>query len=152
MKSTQEILDKLITHCFTRGAAAQLARDLDVAKSTITRWLDEKTIPDTMQKLLAWYLFGEAPPSLVQSCNLKDSLLFDDVEWRIISHLARREGITEAQWITGRIRSYLAYQDAPIYKVAEDTPVYRADAPMTSKPIFVPARPVNYKDKPKKAK
>ena len=112
MRSTSEILEKLIIHCSTRGAAAQLSRDLNVAKSTVTRWLEEKTIPDTMQKLLAWYLFGEAPPSLVQSCNLQDSLILDDVEWRIISHLARREGITEAQWITSRIRSYLAYQRA----------------------------------------
>lgn len=114
MKRTEDIIEKLINHCATRGAAAKLARDLDVAKSTITRWVDEKTIPETMKKLLAWYLFGEAPPSLIHSCNLQDSLVLDDDEWRIISHLARREGITEAQWITGRIRAYLAYKSQPV--------------------------------------
>ena len=97
----------------TRGEQGKIAKCLDVHTSTVKRWAEGEIIPPAMQKLLAWYLFGEAPPSLVKSCNLQDSLVFDDVEWRIISHLARREGITEAQWITGRIRSYLAYIEEP---------------------------------------
>lgn len=122
MRSTSEILEKLVIHCATRGAAAQLARDLNVAKSTVTRWLEEKTIPDTMQKLLAWYLFGEAPPSIIQKYSVQDALEFDEVEWRIIANLARREGVTEAQWITGRIRAYLAYRSEQSDVPQSETP------------------------------
>lgn len=114
MRSENEIRNALIKFCQKRGGQAKISKDFDVAASTITRWLTGETIPPAMQKLLAWYLFGEAPPSLVKSCNLQDSLILDDVEWRIISHLARREGITEAQWITSRIRSYLAYQSSTV--------------------------------------
>ena len=112
MRSENSIRESLQKTLETRGKQSEIAQCLDVHSSTVKRWAEGETIPSTMQKLLAWYLFGEAPPSLVKSCNLQDSLILDDVEWRIISHLARREGITEAQWITSRIRSYLAYQRA----------------------------------------
>ena len=113
MRTEKDIQSALVNHCETRGNQAKLSKVLGVAASTVLRWLDGENIPPAMQKLLTWYLFGEAPPSLTKSVDLQTSLVFDDVEWRIISHLARREGITEAQWITGRIRSYLAYIEEP---------------------------------------
>jgi transcriptional regulator with XRE-family HTH domain len=110
MRTIEEILEKLENHCATRGAAAKLSRDLEVAKSTVSRWQEEKTIPDAMQKLLAWYLFGDVPPSLSVKPNLQNALVFDEDEWRIITYLAKRAGISEAAWIARHIREYLADQ------------------------------------------
>ena len=48
---------------------------------------------------------------------------FDEGEWAVIGAPARREGVTEAVWITARIRTYLAYvQETPAerFRVAED--------------------------------
>ncbi len=110
MQSETNIRTALAAALEKRGEQGKIAKCLNVHSTTIKRWSEGETIPDPMQKLLVWYLFGEAPPSMMHKFNLQDALVFDDVEWRIIGHMARREGITEAQWITTRIRSYLAYQ------------------------------------------
>ena len=134
MRTTEEILEKLAIHCNTRGAAAQLSRDLNVAKSTVTRWQEEKTIPEAMQKLLVWYLFGEAPPSFSRKINLRDALVFEEEEWRIIAYLAKRAGITEAAWIVRHVKDYLSIlnqkqtteKDAPpVLRIAETVTEYK---------------------------
>lgn len=109
MRTTFEILQKLEDHCKTRGAPSRLARDLKVEKSTVTRWRNEKTIPDAMQSVLAWYLFGDPMPTLVENDDLKNALVFNGEDAKLIDQLASRAGLTRAQWIVRCIREYLAW-------------------------------------------
>lgn len=71
-----------------------------------------RALSDSEKKLLDWHFFGTIPPRIINVvADPKTVLDFDEAEYRIIGTLALREGITEEQWIVGRIRSYLAYVD-----------------------------------------
>lgn len=129
MQSETNIRTALAAALEKRGEQGKIAKCLDVHSTTVKRWSEGETIPDPMQKLLAWYLFGEAPPSMTHKFNLQDALVFDEIEWRMITIQASREGITQAQWIASRIRSYLAYQNTtttPILRAAEEQTTYKA--------------------------
>ena len=90
---------------------AEMAKAFEVHPSTVKRWLEGGEIPPPMLKLLDFYFFGTIPPRVSNSCSDPHGVLdFDEAEWAIIGNLARREGVTEAQWIAGRIRAYLAWQ------------------------------------------
>lgn len=68
-----------------------------------------RALSDSEKKLLDWHFFGTVPSRIgATHIDLSHMLEFDEGEWRIIGHIARRQGITEAEWITRRIRDYLA--------------------------------------------
>lgn len=69
-------------------------------------------LSDSEKKLLDWHFFGILPEHIHGSViDLARMLEFTEAEWLIISHIARRQGITAAQWIVRRIRDYLAILD-----------------------------------------
>jgi transcriptional regulator with XRE-family HTH domain len=71
-----------------------------------------RALSDSEKKLLDWYFFGTVPERIHSSTiDLAKVLEFDEGEWLIIGHIARRQGITEAEWIVRRIRDYLAILD-----------------------------------------
>lgn len=71
-------------------------------------------LSDAEKKILDWYFFGTVPARIHGSTiDLSRMLEFDEVEWRIIGHIARRQGLAESEWIAARIRDYLALIDAP---------------------------------------
>jgi DNA-binding MarR family transcriptional regulator len=112
----------------TRGKQAEISKALDVHPSTVKRWADGAEITPPVVTLLDWYFFGVLPAKIARMWDHRTTLDFDEGEWEVIGALARREGVTEASWIAGRIRSYLAYvNDAakPCLKVAEDDPEFR---------------------------
>jgi hypothetical protein len=104
------IREKLLEVCAQRGSQAEIAKSFEIHPSTVKRWVEGGEIPPPMLKLLDWYFFGTMPPRLSGHApiDLDSTLDFDETEWRIIGHIARRQGITEAEWIVRRIRDYLA--------------------------------------------
>jgi len=69
-------------------------------------------LSDSEKKLLDWYFFGTVPKRIhASTIDLSRMLEFDEAEWLIIGHIARRRGLTEAEWIASRIRDYLAILD-----------------------------------------
>lgn len=72
-----------------------------------------RTLSDSEKKLLDWYFFGSVPARITATqSDLSKVLDFDEAEWKIIGHIARRQGLTESEWIVQRIRDYLAFLDA----------------------------------------
>jgi transcriptional regulator with XRE-family HTH domain len=68
-----------------------------------------RSLSDSEKKLLDWYFFGTVPDRIYSSTiDLAKVLEFDEGEWLIIGHIARRQGISEAEWIARRIKDYLA--------------------------------------------
>lgn len=108
------IRQTLIESCSQRGVQAEIARAFDVAQSTVKRWIEGGDIPPPMLKLLDWYFFGTVPPRIEgQSIiDMRNVLNFDEAEWRIIGHIARRQGITEREWIVSRVWDYLSNLEA----------------------------------------
>jgi transcriptional regulator with XRE-family HTH domain len=71
-----------------------------------------RALSDSEKKLLDWYFFGTSPARIhASTIDLSRMLEFDEAEWLIIGHIARRRGLTEAEWIASRIRDYLAILD-----------------------------------------
>lgn len=78
-----------------------------------------RALSDSEKKLLDWYFFGTMPARMHSATiDLAKVLEFDEGEWLIIGHIARRQGITEAEWIARRIKDYLA--------ILEEKPTLRA--------------------------
>lgn len=72
-----------------------------------------RALSDTEKKILDWHFFGTVPPRLAEpSLDMQTILDFEEHEWAILAAMARREGVTEAAFIAGRIRSYLAFYDS----------------------------------------
>lgn len=145
MTDESTIRQALVESCQERGVQAEIAKAFEVHPSTVKRWIDGGDIPLPMLKLLDFYFFGTIPPRISTAiADPKTVLDFDEAEYRIIGTLARREGITEEQWIVGRIRSYLAFVEGysrPALKVA-DAP--NPDAPLSQGPVtYQAARPGN---------
>lgn len=70
-------------------------------------------LSDSEKKLLDWYFFGTVPERIhASTVDLSRMLDFDDAEWRIIGHIARRRGLSEAELIASHIRDYLAILEA----------------------------------------
>jgi transcriptional regulator with XRE-family HTH domain len=68
-----------------------------------------RSLSDAEKKILDWSFFGTVPPRVTSAhADITKVLDFDEAEWRIIGHIARRQGITEREWIVRRIRDYLA--------------------------------------------
>lgn len=71
-----------------------------------------RALSDSEKKLLDWYFFGSVPPRITATqTDLSKVLDFDEAEWKIIGHIARRQGLNESEWIAQRIRDYLAVLD-----------------------------------------
>jgi transcriptional regulator with XRE-family HTH domain len=88
----------------------EIAEMLGIPKTAVSNIEnDKRTLSAAEKTILDWHFFGIIPASVTSKFDLEGALEFSEAEWRIVGQLARREGITEAQWITGRIRSYLAY-------------------------------------------
>lgn len=118
-----KIREALATALLTRGKQAEISKALNVHPSTVKRWSEGAEMNPPVVTLLDWYFFGTVPPKLTKLPDHRHTLDFDEGEWAVIGALARREGVSEAVWITSRIRSYLAYvQDSPAerLRVAED--------------------------------
>lgn len=65
-------------------------------------------LSDAEKKLLDWYFFGTVPDRIHGSTiDLSRMMEFDEAEWLIIGHIARRQGLSEAEWIATRIKDYL---------------------------------------------
>ena len=110
MANENEIRKALVDACQERGKQAEIASAFDVHPSTVKRWIDGGDIPPPILKLLALYLFGEIPFTLVHpKQDLSSILEFEPDEWRIIEILATRAGQTPAQWIRSQILAYLAF-------------------------------------------
>lgn len=140
------IRNKLAEACSQRGVQAEIAKAFEVHPSTVKRWLEGSEIPPPMLKLLDWYFFGKVPPRLEGQAiiDMRNVLCFDEAEWRIIGHIARRQGITEQQWIVARIRDYLSNLEAAAalaeVKPANITPL---------SPSLVAEEPAEYKTTPR---
>lgn len=107
---TREVLTEA---CKARGKAAEIAAAFEVSPSTVKRWLDGGEIPPPMVKLLRLYLLGEIPFEMVHpKQDLSSVLRFTAGEWTIIETLARRAGVTSAEWIADQVREYLRFLDA----------------------------------------
>jgi hypothetical protein len=111
MKNEAEIREALTHELETRGAQTRISQAIGVNGSTVMRWsTGEVTIPAAMQKLLALYLFGEIPFSMLRDPEAGRSLLeFSEEEWRLITILAARAGQEPKAWIRSQILAYLAY-------------------------------------------
>lgn len=101
------IRQMLETACSERGKAAAIAKHLQIAPSTVKRWLDGGDIPAPMQILLSWYLAGIVPPSM--ESGVQGQLEFTEDEWADLQSKADAEGVDVETFIAGRIRSYLAW-------------------------------------------
>ena len=111
MNTETRIRQALTEAASERGTQAELAKAFEISPSTVKRWVDGGEIPPPMLKLLDFYFFGTIPPRIANTITDPEAVLeFDESEWAIIGNLARREGVTQGQWIAGRIRSYLAWQ------------------------------------------
>jgi transcriptional regulator with XRE-family HTH domain len=88
-----------------------------------------RTLSESEKKLLDWYFFGTVPAHITAAINLSHMLEFEEWEWRIIGLIARRQGLTEAEWIVRHIREYLDIRQEnelhSLSKVAEDPVPYR---------------------------
>lgn len=92
----------------------EVAAVLGIAQTAVSKIeTGTRGLSDAEKKLLDWFFFGTVPERIHGSTiDLSRMLEFDEVEWRIIGHIARRQGLTEAEWIAARIRDYLAIMDA----------------------------------------
>jgi transcriptional regulator with XRE-family HTH domain len=101
-----------------------------------------RTLGSSEKKLLDWHFFRIIPFRIHTSgADPKNLLDFDEAEYRIIGRLARREGITEEEWIVSRIRSYLEYlksETPSLLKVAEEEPTYRTTPKEGNAPAYLP--------------
>lgn len=87
-------------------------------------------LSDSEKKLLDWYFFGAVPERIHASAiDLSRMLEFEEAEWLIIGHIARRRGLTEAEWIASRIRDYLAIIAEPTSPTAVPPGNYRPANP-----------------------
>jgi transcriptional regulator with XRE-family HTH domain len=94
-----------------------------------------RALSDAEKKILDWYFFGIIPPRLTNTDgDLSGVLDFEEAEWKIIGHIARRHGLTEGQWIAQRVRDYLAHLE--VRSAAED------DKPITGELIPFPSVPL----------
>lgn len=92
----------------------QLSEILGIPSNAISK-IEGKTrlLSESEKKLLDFYFFGTIPPRITNTSTDPQAVLdFDEGEWAIIGSLARREGISEAQWIAARVRDYLAFLEA----------------------------------------
>lgn len=89
----------------------------------------ERALSTAEKAILEWYFFGIIPHKIQTIADPNAILEFEPAEWRIIGIIARRNGMTENQWIVTRFREHLAMLETlatprPVLKVAEDKPDY----------------------------
>ena len=93
METNDDVIKALISHCSQRGGAAEISSKLGVAKSTVSRWLDEKSVPEAMQKLLRLYFYGQAPFTHHGEMDKEEenriNITFTDAEYDLIAEAAR---------------------------------------------------------------
>lgn len=99
-----------------------------------------RALGDSEKKLLDWHFFGTIPPRISKAiADPKTVLDFDEAEYRIIGTLARREGITEEQWIVSRIRSYLVFVEGNRYGSLKVADAPNPDATPSKGPVTFPS-------------
>lgn len=107
MNDEVTIRARLKDACNERGVQAEIARAFDVAQSTVKRWIEGGEIPPPMQKLLDWYFFGVAPPTITTKLNEPGKLELSQDEWRVVRALATRAGLAEWKWIEMTIKTHI---------------------------------------------
>ena len=106
----QELTDWLSRHGHT---ATWLARELGVAKATVSRWLNgHQAIPGPETALIRLLIRGELPFD-VRVVQPDGALPFSREEWQRLEEMRFREGFdTAEEWVVAKIRAYLAMMPA----------------------------------------
>jgi DNA-binding transcriptional regulator YiaG len=106
----QELTEWLSRHGHT---ATWLARELGVAKATVSRWLNgHQAIPGPETALIRLLIRGELPFE-VRVVQPDGALPFTREEWQRLEEMRFREGFNTAEeWVVAKIRAYLAMMPA----------------------------------------
>jgi transcriptional regulator with XRE-family HTH domain len=112
-----------------RGLRQQSIADvLGLEKSHISKIENGvRDLSSSEKTVLDWFFFGITPQNIVSFSRIPNSTLdFSPEEWRIISIVAKRNGLTEREWIVQRIREHLALlPEKQLSIVADDSTDYR---------------------------
>lgn len=102
----QELTEWLSRHGHT---ATWLARELGVAKATVSRWLNgHQAIPGPETALIRLLIRGELPFD-VRVVQPDGALPFTREEWQRLEEMRFREGFSTAEeWVVAKVRAYLA--------------------------------------------
>jgi transcriptional regulator with XRE-family HTH domain len=107
----------------------------------------KRGLSEAEKALLDLYFFGKMPFDIVNQAQLKSVLEFTALQWRVITIMATKVGMTPSAWIADRIRDFLAFNEKareiaaehgnqddtppahlqPVDKVAEDETPYRTN-------------------------
>jgi|694.fasta_scaffold106970_3 transcriptional regulator with XRE-family HTH domain len=71
----------------------------------------KRALSDAEKSLLDLYFFGKMPFEIVNQPQLKNVLELTPMQWRVITIIATKRGMTPSSWIADRIRDYLAYDE-----------------------------------------
>jgi transcriptional regulator with XRE-family HTH domain len=112
---------------FIRGAKgmnqAEIAELLGITQTAVSKIeKDQRTLSDSEKALLDLYFFGKMPFEIVNQPQLKSVLEFTPLQWRVITIIATKRGMTPSAWIADRIRDYLAFNEEARKISEEDTP------------------------------
>ena len=127
MSTTEKVRSALAAALQKRGRQAEISATFNVHPSTVRRWAEGGDLTAPVVALLDWYFFGVVPPKIQRGFDARTVLEFSAAEWAVIGALARRSGVTEAEWIASRVRDYLAMLspgEPSMLAVAEAPPAY----------------------------
>lgn len=92
--------------------AVWLAKTLGVTPATVSRWINGKVVPTgSDEAMLLLLIRGKMPFEIVHSRVLHGLLDFTEDQWRVITVIAGRQGITPGKWIADKVRWIMAGDD-----------------------------------------
>lgn len=92
----------------------QVAELLGLQKSNVSHIeTGRRALSSSEKQILDWYFFGKVPPRILSaSLDLQGVLEFSEMEWRLVTIMATRDGLQPGKWIASQIRTILAFRNA----------------------------------------